>query len=146
MVLGGPQGRSVPRSDQDPSIASLSFFVLLLEGLIPHKRSQHSHYFWPPDRDTFPHGVSPGCVPPVSTRCWADWPSLPPTCLQGMSEFEIPRIPEMARTLEVNYLGCTCFLPSNIFLLLRGESSTESKQIEQKLILLSFTITSTPTV
>lgn len=45
-----------------------------------------------------------------------------------MSEFEIPHIPEMAGTVEVNYLGCTCFLPSKLFLRLRGDRRTQAER------------------
>lgn len=49
-----------------------------------------------------------------------------------MSEFEIPHIPEMARTLEVNYLGCTCFLPSKIVLLCTEERAARSPSWSNK--------------
>lgn len=56
-----------------------------------------------------------------------------------MSEIQIPHIPEMARTPEVSYLGCTCFLPSNIFLLCTDETAaaSQSKHIKEDFVVVS---------
>lgn len=106
------------------------FGVLLLEELILHQRSRHSLYFWTPDRDKFTRPVSPPVIPvcPHAAAC----PSLPPTCLQGLSELDIPHIPEMARAPEVNYLGCTCFLPADIFLLRSEQRAARSRSRPKK--------------